>query len=68
MAGPVAPATMKEWLCDGGEIAVLDVREHAQDGEGHLFHATPLPYSRFEPLRQRGQNSTSPAGSAGVRL
>src|SRR5262249_33728365 len=29
-------------------IALFDVREHGQFGEGHLFFAVPLPYSRFE--------------------
>jgi rhodanese-related sulfurtransferase len=35
-------------LCDGGELALLDVREEGQFGEGHLLFATPLPYSRLE--------------------
>ncbi|MBN9429918.1 MAG: sulfurtransferase, partial [Burkholderiales bacterium] len=42
------PARLKEWLHDGAEIALLDVREHGQYGEGHLFYAVPLPYSRLE--------------------
>jgi rhodanese-related sulfurtransferase len=50
MAGSVTAATVKDWLREVGEVAVLDVREHGEYGEGHLFHATPLPYSRFEPL------------------
>ena len=40
--------TLKAWLSDGRELALLDVREHGQFGEGHLFFAIPLPYSRFE--------------------
>ncbi|MFJ1300320.1 rhodanese-like domain-containing protein [Pseudomonadota bacterium AL_CKDN230030165-1A_HGKHYDSX7] len=40
--------TLKQWLHDGAEIALLDVREHGQYGEGHLFYAVPLPYSRLE--------------------
>ncbi|WP_111826296.1 rhodanese-like domain-containing protein [Achromobacter sp. HZ01] len=40
--------TLKQWLHDGGEIALLDVREHGQYGESHLFYAVPLPYSRLE--------------------
>lgn len=39
---------LKRWLHDGGEIALFDVREHGQYGEAHLFHATPVPYSRLE--------------------
>ena len=42
------PVALKAALHDGGELAVLDVREHGQYGESHLFHATPLPYSRLE--------------------
>jgi len=30
------------------EIALLDVREAGQFGEGHIFLAVPLPYSRLE--------------------
>ncbi len=44
----IAPSLLKSWLHDGGEIALLDVREHGQYGEAHLFYATPLPYSRLE--------------------
>ena len=40
--------TLKHWLHDGGEIALMDVREHGQYGESHLFYAAPLPYSRLE--------------------
>ena len=40
--------SLKSWLHDGQEIALLDVREHGQYGESHLFYATPLPYSRLE--------------------
>ncbi len=49
----VQPATLKAWLHDGGEIALLDVREHGRYGEAHLFYATNVPYSRleFEALR-----------------
>src|SRR5258705_10461089 len=48
MAADVDAATLKAWLSDGSEIAVLDTREHGQFGMGHLFFAVPLPYSRFE--------------------
>ena len=40
--------TLKSWLSDGREIALLDVREAGQFGEAHPFFAIPLPYSRFE--------------------
>src|SRR3984893_3243529 len=48
MAADVDAATLKAWLSDGSEIAVLDTREHVQYGMAHLFFAVPLPYSRFE--------------------
>jgi rhodanese-related sulfurtransferase len=48
MTADVDAPTLKAWLSDGGEIALLDTREHGQYGMGHLFFATPLPYSRFE--------------------
>jgi rhodanese-related sulfurtransferase len=48
MPGHVAASSLKAWLSDGAEIALLDVREHGQYGEGHPFLAVPLPYSRFE--------------------
>src|SRR3982074_2859184 len=48
MAAAVDAVTLKSWLSDGAEIAVLDTREHGQYGMGHLFFAIPLPYSRFE--------------------
>ena len=40
--------TLKTWLHDGAEIALFDVREAGEFGEGHLFLATPVPYSRLE--------------------
>jgi rhodanese-related sulfurtransferase len=46
-------ATLQAWLRDGDEIALLDVREHGQYGEGHPFLAVSLPYSRLELDVQR---------------
>lgn len=48
MTESISPSTLKNWLHDGREIAVFDVREHGQYGESHLFYATPLPFSRLE--------------------
>jgi len=48
MVGHVDPRTLKKWLSDGREIALIDVREHGQYGEGHPFFAVSLPYSRLE--------------------
>ena len=35
--------TLKSWLSDGSEIALIDVREAGQFGEAHPFFAVPLP-------------------------
>jgi rhodanese-related sulfurtransferase len=48
MAQVISPATLRAWLHDGGELALFDVREAGLFGEGHLFFAVPLPYSRLE--------------------
>lgn len=48
MTSYLSPTELKSWLHDGAELAVLDVREHGQYGEAHLFHAVPLPLSRLE--------------------
>lgn len=40
--------TLKEWLHDGKEIALLDIREHGQYGEEHLFYVVNVPYSKLE--------------------
>ncbi|KQP13614.1 rhodanese-like domain-containing protein [Pseudorhodoferax sp. Leaf267] len=45
---PVPATTLRQWLNDGHEIALLDVREAGQFGEGHPFFAVPAPYSRLE--------------------
>ncbi|HEY9322081.1 MAG TPA: rhodanese-like domain-containing protein [Achromobacter sp.] len=47
-AADIGSHTLKQWLHDGREIALLDVREHGQYGESHLFYAAPVPYSRLE--------------------
>jgi len=44
----VAPVVLKSWLHDGNEIALLDVREHGQYGEAHLFYVVSTPYSKLE--------------------
>ena len=44
----ITAAALKAALSDGEEIALLDVREAGQFGEGHPFFAAPLPYSRLE--------------------
>ncbi|MBV6287709.1 cystathionine beta-lyase [Pseudomonas aegrilactucae] len=48
MSQTVTPGQLQQWLFDGQEIALFDVREHGQYGEGHLFFGVNLPYSRLE--------------------
>ena len=48
MSDTIDAATLATWLRDGGELALIDVREAGQFGEGHLFFAASLPYSRLE--------------------
>jgi rhodanese-related sulfurtransferase len=47
-ATPVNVATVRRWLADGGEIALIDVREEGQHGAGHPLLAVNFPYSRLE--------------------
>src|SRR3546814_7027689 len=44
----VVARELKAWIHDPAELALLDVREHGQFGENHLFFAVPLPYSELE--------------------
>ena len=48
MINSISPLQLKKFLSDGQEIALFDLREHGQYGEGHLFFACSLPYSRLE--------------------
>jgi rhodanese-related sulfurtransferase len=48
MMAEIDAATLKAWLGDDREIALIDVSEHGQYGSGHPFFAAPLPYSQFE--------------------
>ena len=49
----IDPSTLKQWLHDGHEIALIDVREHGQYGEEHLFYIVSVPYSKLESEIQR---------------
>ena len=49
----ITPVTLKEWLHDGKEIAVIDVREYGQYGEQHLFYVVSIPYSKLEHEMRR---------------
>ncbi|SEJ00473.1 Rhodanese-related sulfurtransferase [Azotobacter beijerinckii] len=48
MTQTITPQHLQQWLHDGREIALFDVREHGQYGAAHLFHGVSLPYSRLE--------------------
>jgi rhodanese-related sulfurtransferase len=45
---PIDPATLRAWITDGAELAILDAREEGEFGSGHLFWAVPCPLSRAE--------------------
>ncbi len=44
----IDPATLRAWITDGRELAILDAREEGEFGAGHLFWAVPCPLSRAE--------------------
>ena len=44
----ITAQALKQCFVAGGEIALLDVREHGEYGSAHPFHAVNLPFSRFE--------------------
>ena len=48
MAKHITPAEAKRQIHQPSEIAVVDVREAGEFGEGHLLFAVPCPYSRLE--------------------
>ena len=55
----VLATTVKEWLSDNQELALIDVREHGQYGEAHPFFVSSVPLSRFEwslPIRVPNPN------------
>ena len=44
----VSAATLKAMIGDGGELALLDLREELTFSQSHLLHARSLPLSRLE--------------------
>ena len=44
----ITAATLRGWIEDGGELALLDAREEGEFGAAHLFWAVPCPLSRAE--------------------
>ncbi|KAF1044773.1 rhodanese-like domain-containing protein [Xylophilus sp.] len=53
MTASIDARSLRAWLADGAEIALIDVREAGQFGEGHPFFAVNLPYSQLEKLAPR---------------
>jgi len=48
----IDPATLKAWINDADELAILDAREDGEFGQSHLFWAVPCALSKVE-LRAR---------------
>ena len=44
----ISPSELKQWLNDGDELALLDVREQGVFGQGHLLLASSAPLSHLE--------------------
>ena len=44
----ITATTLRGWIEDGGELALLDAREEGEFGASHLFWAVPCPLSRAE--------------------
>lgn len=44
----IGAATLRGWIGDGAELAILDAREEGEFGASHLFWAVPCPLSRRE--------------------
>ncbi|MCZ4351662.1 rhodanese-like domain-containing protein [Roseovarius aestuarii] len=44
----ISVADVRAALTDGGEVALIDLREFGQYGEGHPFFSVNIPFSRLE--------------------
>ena len=53
----ISPVTLRAWLSDGAELALLDAREEGEFSTAHLFWAVNCPFSlrefRIPPLLPR---------------
>ena len=47
-AAAISVADVRAALADGGEVALIDLRDFGQYGEGHPFFAVNIPFSRLE--------------------
>jgi len=50
MTNYVTAVELKAMLSDGGELALLDVREEGAHSQAHLFYTVPMPLSNLELL------------------
>ena len=50
MTNYVTAEALKAMLGDGGELALLDVREEGAHSQSHLFYTVPMPLSSLELL------------------
>ena len=50
MTSYVSPQAVKAMLKDGGELALMDVREEGAHSQSHLFYTVPMPLSSLELL------------------
>ena len=48
MTDYVSAPELKAMLHDGGELALLDVREEGSHSQSHLFYTVPMPLSTLE--------------------
>lgn len=48
MTDEIDAPLVRQWIDRPTELALIDVREAGQFGEGHLFFASNIPYSRLE--------------------
>jgi cystathionine beta-lyase len=44
----ISARALKQRIRDGGELALLDLREEGPFSKAHLFHARSMPLSRLE--------------------
>jgi rhodanese-related sulfurtransferase len=50
---PLSPLAIREMLDDGGELAIIDLREELIFAQGHLLWARSVPLSRLELIIAR---------------
>ncbi len=66
MARQIAPGEVRAMIADGGEVAILDLREELAFSEGHLLHARALPLSPTR-IAARGAGAAADDADRAVR-